>query len=103
MAPPPASGPPTSSSRRSTTVLSNRCRVRPPRARATGARNRTMKRLIAGTIGAVLALGTLLAAQAPQGAGPGPAPTPRAQAPVDLTGTWVSVVTEDWRWRMVTP
>jgi hypothetical protein len=24
-------------------------------------------------------------------------------APIDLTGTWVSVVTEDWRWRMVTP
>ncbi len=28
---------------------------------------------------------------------------PRAAAPVDLTGYWVSVVTEDWRWRMVTP
>jgi hypothetical protein len=30
-------------------------------------------------------------------------PSPRAQAPVDLTGYWVSIVTEDWRWRMVTP
>ena len=30
-------------------------------------------------------------------------PTPRASAPVDLTGTWVAIVTEDWRWRMVTP
>src|SRR5438034_1309230 len=28
---------------------------------------------------------------------------PRALAPFDLTGYWVSVVTEDWRWRMVTP
>jgi hypothetical protein len=28
---------------------------------------------------------------------------PRAQATSDLTGYWVSVVTEDWRWRMVTP
>ena len=28
---------------------------------------------------------------------------PQAQAPIDLTGWWVSVVTEDWRWRMVTP
>lgn len=27
----------------------------------------------------------------------------RAAAPVDLTGYWVSLVTEDWRWRMVTP
>jgi hypothetical protein len=24
-------------------------------------------------------------------------------APVDLTGTWVSVVTEEWRYRMMTP
>ena len=32
-----------------------------------------------------------------------PAPTPRASAPIDLTGYWVSVVNEDWRYRMVTP
>jgi hypothetical protein len=31
------------------------------------------------------------------------AQTARAAAPVDLTGTWVAVVSEDWRWRMVTP
>jgi hypothetical protein len=29
--------------------------------------------------------------------------TPRAAAPFDLTGNWVSVVTEDWRWRMIVP
>jgi len=29
--------------------------------------------------------------------------TPRASAPIDLTGNWVSVVTEDWLWRMTTP
>ena len=34
---------------------------------------------------------------------PEPPPTPRAAAPIDLTGNWVSVITEDWRWRMVTP
>jgi hypothetical protein len=34
----------------------------------------------------------------------GPAPqTARAAAPYDPTGYWVSVVTEDWRWRMTTP
>jgi hypothetical protein len=33
----------------------------------------------------------------------GPPPAGRAGAPVDLVGTWVSVVTEDWEWRMVTP
>ena len=27
----------------------------------------------------------------------------QASAPIDLTGTWVSLVTEDWRYRMVTP
>jgi hypothetical protein len=32
-----------------------------------------------------------------------PAQSPRAVAPTDLTGYWVAVVTEDWRWRMVTP
>lgn len=29
--------------------------------------------------------------------------TPKAAAPIDLTGYWVSVVTEDWRFRMMTP
>ncbi|MDP9055155.1 MAG: hypothetical protein M3N93_12785 [Acidobacteriota bacterium] len=42
-----------------------------------------------------------------QQGGPGAAPqtpkTAKASAPIDLTGYWVSVVTEDWRWRMVTP
>jgi hypothetical protein len=38
------------------------------------------------------------------GRGPaGPPPTPKASAPVDLTGYWVSVVTGDWRFRMITP
>ena len=36
------------------------------------------------------------------GAQPPPS-TPHAIAPIDLTGYWVSVVTEDWRYRMVTP
>ena len=42
---------------------------------------------------------------APPGGGPpgGPRPSPKAIAPVDLTGYWVSVVTEDWRYRMLTP
>src|SRR4051812_46772915 len=30
-------------------------------------------------------------------------PPGRTAAPVDLTGTWVSLITEDWEWRMVTP
>ena len=34
---------------------------------------------------------------------PATPPTPRAMAPLDLTGYWVAVISEDWRWRMVTP
>jgi hypothetical protein len=37
---------------------------------------------------------------------PPPAAPPksgREAAPVDLTGNWVSIVAEDWRWRMLTP
>lgn len=30
-------------------------------------------------------------------------PTPRDLAPFDITGYWTAVVTEDWRWRMMTP
>ncbi len=43
----------------------------------------------------------------PSGIGPGRTPqapkSAEASAPADFTGYWVSVVTEDWRWRMVTP
>jgi len=37
--------------------------------------------------------------------GPPPPPPPegRIGAPADLTGTWVSIITEDWQWRMSTP
>jgi len=43
----------------------------------------------------MLVLGTPAAPQAPK--------TAKEAAPIDLTGTWVSVVTEDWRWRMLIP
>src|SRR5204863_7396306 len=38
-----------------------------------------------------------------RGEAPQPPQTPRAMAPIDLTGYWVSIVTEDCRFRMVTP
>jgi hypothetical protein len=48
-----------------------------------------------------LAVGSALFAQ---GRGGGGAPQPaRTSAPVDLTGYWVSVVSEDWRHRIATP
>jgi hypothetical protein len=43
------------------------------------------------------ARGTASAAPAP------PPPTAQASAPFDMTGYWVSIVDEDWRWRMITP
>ena len=55
----------------------------------------------------VLTACTLFADYAAAQPGPrapaGPPPTPRAAAPIDLTGQWVAIVNEDWRWRMVTP
>jgi hypothetical protein len=50
----------------------------------------------------VVIAGTGLAAQGRGGRGGAPQTpvTPRAAAPIDVTGTWVAVVSEDWRWRM---
>jgi hypothetical protein len=53
-------------------------------------------------------LALLLAAGVPilvaaQGRGSQAPRSPRDAAPIDLSGYWVSLVTEDWRWRMVTP
>jgi hypothetical protein len=52
--------------------------------------------------GALLILPLALAAQGRGGRG-GPPATPKAAAPIDITGYWVSLVTEDWRYRMMTP
>jgi hypothetical protein len=51
---------------------------------------------------AALSTGRDAGAQPPAGPRPPPA-SPREAAPIDLTGQWVAVVNEDWRWRMVTP
>lgn len=64
--------------------------------RIAGARSAMIIALVAGA--ALAASGV----SAQRGAPP-PAPAAKAIAPVDLTGYWVSIVTEDWRWRMITP
>lgn len=51
---------------------------------------------------ALAVIGTVFALAAPSHAQRG-AQTPRAAAPIDLTGYWISIVTEDWKYRMVTP
>ena len=55
-------------------------------------------------LGLAIVLATIDAAGQGRGRGgpPPPPQTARQAAPIDLVGTWVSVVTEDWRWRMVT-
>jgi len=57
---------------------------------------------LATSLALVVIAGAMVFAQ--RGGGPPrPPATPRAAAPLDFTGQWVSVVTEDWRWRMVVP
>ena len=55
----------------------------------------------------VLALSGAVFAQDPASFGPAPqraaAPPAKTAAPFDPTGYWVSLVTEDWRFRMITP
>jgi hypothetical protein len=66
--------------------------------------SRSATRLI--YLSVVIAASTAVARPLAQPPSPPPAQaprTPRAAAPHDLTGYWVSFVTEDWRWRMVTP
>ena len=45
------------------------------------------------------ALSTAALAQAPAGRG-GPPPTARASAPIDLTGYWVSIIVDEWRFHV---
>jgi hypothetical protein len=58
-----------------------------------------------GVVVGLIAAAAVVSAQ--RGGGPGggaPQPqSPQQSAPIDLTGYWVSIVNEDWRWRMVTP
>ena len=56
--------------------------------------------LIAGLALSLFLPGQVKAQQ--QAAGKAPK-TAKAEAPIDLTGFWVTVITQDWRWRMVTP
>ena len=49
------------------------------------------------------AFNVLVYAQRGGRGGPAAPPTPRAAAPFDLTGQWVSLITEDWRHRQFMP
>jgi hypothetical protein len=60
---------------------------------------------ILGTVALAMTVAVLPASaqRGEQPAAPAASSTARATAPLDLEGNWVSVVTEDWRWRMLTP
>jgi hypothetical protein len=67
-------------------------------------------RFIVGVVALAGAIAIVQAGLAAQGRGQGAAPaqplgpqTGQAAALIDLTGYWVSVVDEDWRFRMMTP
>src|SRR5690606_9906389 len=68
------------------------------------------RRVLTGLAAAACAAWTMgagesaLGAQGRQGGAPGgPPPSGRAQAPYDITGYWVALITDDWRYRMLTP
>ena len=53
---------------------------------------------IIATVAIAVAFASPVIVDAQRG-GRGSPPTPRAAAPIDLTGQWVSLITEDWRYR----
>jgi hypothetical protein len=78
-----------------------------PEAPITGRRTRSRFRLAflaAVILGALLTILWIGPSRTNGQFGPPPAPkSPQAGAPIDLIGYWVSVVTEDWRFRMIVP
>ena len=52
-------------------------------------------------LAAILALAFVAPIQA--GAPPAPPPQGKAGAVIDMTGNWVPLISQDWRWRMITP
>ena len=61
-----------------------------------------MMRLLASTA-AVLLMASAVTVHGQRGGRGAAPPAARESAAIDLTGYWVSVVTEDWKYRMVTP
>ena len=66
--------------------------------------NRSVSPVPRAAIFAVICCGWILAASGAFAQdGEAGQPSAREAAPMDMTGYWVAVVTEDWRFRMVTP
>ena len=67
---------------------------------ATARLRRDWRLLISLVVAVAVIDGPLALAQGRSG---GPSKPARELAPIDVTGNWVSYVTEDWRFRMITP
>jgi hypothetical protein len=67
------------------------------------ARSQRHATLVSVGVSLLIIVSATLHGQGRAGQPRGPDPSPRAAAPLDFTGYWVSVVTEDWRYRMVMP
>ena len=74
---------------------------RPPRQRLRRRRPSFVRRGL-GALSLTLFLALLAVTLHAQNRG-GPPRTPKDSAPIDPSGYWVSIVSEDWRFRMLTP
>jgi len=63
----------------------------------------TVRRRSASLLGSAVSICLMLSSGSYAQRGPGTAATAKATAATDISGTWVSVITEDWKYRMVTP
>ena len=64
----------------------------------------TLRAVALGALAATLWLTPPVDAQrGGRGGAAAPALPPKAAAPIDISGYWVSLITDDWRWRMMTP
>jgi hypothetical protein len=66
------------------------------------ARSRAVRYVIKGIVASAMLSWSAVGVVAQRGV-PVASPTAKAAAPFDMTGSWVSIVDEDWRFRMVTP
>jgi hypothetical protein len=70
----------------------------------TGGRKRFFNwRIAAALFVAIVAFGNRASAQTPAAAAKPATLSPKDSALIDITGYWVAIVNEDWRWRMMTP
>ena len=67
--------------------------------------NRVLRLLLAGGLWVVASAVSFTTAdgQARRAAPAAPPATAKAAAPIDITGHWVSLITDDWVYRMITP